>query len=139
MLQSTKNLLAGCELLTSALGRRMHCCYCLVTESHSTLCNSMDWSPPGSSLHGISQARMPEWVAISLFGRSHPQGSNPHLLHCRQILYCLSHQRSPIAVVMHSNCCSFSLLSFLSCLVGAFLLSNLPLFLCSCKSSINLL
>ena len=59
----------------------------------------MDWSPPGSSLHGISQARILEWVAISLFRRSHPQGSNPHLLHCRQILYSLSHQRSPIAVV----------------------------------------
>ena len=25
----------------------------------------MDWSPPGSSVHGISQARTLEWVAVS--------------------------------------------------------------------------
>ena len=31
-----------------------------------TLCNTMDCSPPGSSVHGILQARIPEWVAISL-------------------------------------------------------------------------
>ena len=30
-----------------------------------TLCSPMDCSPPGSSLHGISQARILEWVAVS--------------------------------------------------------------------------
>ena len=30
-----------------------------------TLCDPMDCSPPGSSVHGISQARLEEWVAIS--------------------------------------------------------------------------
>ena len=30
-----------------------------------TLCDPMDWSPPGSSVHGILQARILEWVAIS--------------------------------------------------------------------------
>ena len=30
-----------------------------------TLCNPMDCSPPGSSVHGILQARILEWVAIS--------------------------------------------------------------------------
>ena len=30
-----------------------------------TLFNPMDWSPPGSSVHGIFQARILEWVAIS--------------------------------------------------------------------------
>ena len=44
-------------------------------------------SPPGSSVHGISQARILEWVAISSF-RILTQGLNPHLLHCRQISYC---------------------------------------------------
>ena len=29
-----------------------------------TLCNPMDHSPPGSSVHGILQARILEWVAI---------------------------------------------------------------------------
>ena len=32
----------------------------------STLCGPMDWSPPGSSAHGILQARALEWVDISL-------------------------------------------------------------------------
>ena len=34
------------------------------TESCPTLCDSMDSCPPGSSLRGISQARIPEWIAI---------------------------------------------------------------------------
>ena len=33
--------------------------------SHVRLCDPMDCSPPGSSVHGISQARILEWVAIS--------------------------------------------------------------------------
>ena len=52
----------------------------------------MDCSPPGSS-HGIFQARVLEWVAISFSRGSSPtQGSNLGLPHCRQTLYHLSHQ-----------------------------------------------
>jgi len=40
----------------------------LVTQSCSTLCDPMDCGPPGSSVHGILQARILEWVAI-LFSR----------------------------------------------------------------------
>ena len=36
----------------------------LVTQSCPTLCNPKDCSLPGSSVHGILQARIPEWVAI---------------------------------------------------------------------------
>ena len=36
----------------------------LVTRSCSTLCNPIDCCPPGSSVHGILQARILEWVAI---------------------------------------------------------------------------
>ena len=36
----------------------------LVTQSCLTLCDPMDCSPPGSSVHGILQARILEWVAI---------------------------------------------------------------------------
>ena len=40
-----------------------------------TLCNSMDSSPPGSSVHGILQTRSPEWVAMSSCrGSSWPRG-----------------------------------------------------------------
>ena len=51
------------------------------------LCDSMESSPPGSSAHGISQARILEWVAI-FFSRDLPNpGIKPHLLHCRCILH----------------------------------------------------
>ena len=36
-----------------------------VAQSCPTLCDPMDCSPPGSSIHGILQARTLEWVAIS--------------------------------------------------------------------------
>ena len=57
-----------------------------------TLCDPTVCSLPGSSVRGILQARLLEWVAISFSrGSSLTQGSNPHLLwllHCRRILYC---------------------------------------------------
>ena len=43
---------------------------CLVAQSCPTLCNSVDCSPPGSSVHGLLQARTLEWVAISFSRRS---------------------------------------------------------------------
>ena len=58
----------------------MHVCACVYTHSHThththscakslqlclTLCNCMDCSLPGSSVHGILQARILEWIAIS--------------------------------------------------------------------------
>ena len=36
----------------------------LVPQSCLTLCNPMNCNPPGSSIHGILQARILEWVAI---------------------------------------------------------------------------
>ena len=50
----------------------------------------MDCSPPASSLHGILQARILEWVATSSSRGMFPtQGWNPRLLLCRQIaLHC---------------------------------------------------
>ena len=38
---------------------------CAYAQSCPTLCYPMDCSPPGSSIHGILQARIPQWVAIS--------------------------------------------------------------------------
>ena len=50
-----------------------------------TLCNTIDCSPPGSSVHGISQAKILEWVAISFSrGSSQPWGIKPT---SRWILY----------------------------------------------------
>ena len=38
---------------------------CEVAQSCTTLCDPVDYSPPGSSVHGILQARVLEWVSIS--------------------------------------------------------------------------
>ena len=46
----------------------------LVAQLYMTLCDPMNYSPPGSSVHGILQARVLEWVAISFFkGSSWPR------------------------------------------------------------------
>ena len=42
--------------LTFFLGKIL--CYCMLAQSCLTLCNLMDYSPPGSYVHGISQARI---------------------------------------------------------------------------------
>ena len=39
-------------------------------QSHLTVCDPMDYSPPGSSVHDILQARILEWVAFSFLQRS---------------------------------------------------------------------
>ena len=52
----------------------------------------MDCRLPGSSVHGILQAKILKWVAITFSRGIYPtQGSNLGLLHCRQILYLLNH------------------------------------------------
>ena len=64
----------------------------LVTQLCMTLWEPIDCSPLGSSVRGILKARILDWVAIP-FSRIFPaQGLNPILLHCRLILYHLSHQ-----------------------------------------------
>ena len=74
--------------------------YMLVVQSFLTLCDPMDCSPPGSSVHGILQARILQRVAI-LFERISPtQESNSGLLHCTQILYHLEPQGKPPLKVM---------------------------------------
>ena len=71
-------------------------CLCvLVAQSCLTLCDPVDCSPPGSSVQGILQARILECVPISS-SRGSSQGLNLSLPHCRQIVYHLSHQESPL-------------------------------------------
>ena len=69
----------------------------LVIQSCPILCDPMDYSPIGSSVHGIIQARILEWVSMPFSRGVFPnQGLNLGLLHYRQILYHLSHQGSPL-------------------------------------------
>ena len=66
---------------------------CLVGPTH---CNPMDCSLPASSVHGIFQARILEWVAISSSRGIFPtQGSNPRLLHWQADSLPVSHLGSP--------------------------------------------
>ena len=59
------------------------------------LCDPMDYSPSGSSVHGILQAIKLEWVAI-LFPRGSSQSRNrTWVSSITGGLYCLSHQGSP--------------------------------------------
>ena len=68
--------------------------YCVCTQSCLTLCDSLDCCPPGSSVHGIFQARVGSHLLLQ---RIFPtRGLNLCLLHCRQILYLLSYWGSPI-------------------------------------------
>ena len=61
---------------------------CLAAKSWLTLCSRMDYSPPGSSVHGTSQARTLEGVAISFSRRpSWPRDRTPYLLYGRRVLY----------------------------------------------------
>ena len=48
-----------------------------VTQLCLALCNPMDCSPPGSSIHGTLQARILQWVAIPLSKNLHDSESNP--------------------------------------------------------------
>ena len=66
---------------------------CLVSQSCLTLCNLMDCSPPGSSVHGDSPGNNTGVHCHALFQGIFPtQGLNLGLPHCRQILYHLSHR-----------------------------------------------
>ena len=49
-------------------------CVCVSCSNGPALCDPMNYSPPSSSIHGISQARILEWVAISFSrGSSQPR------------------------------------------------------------------
>ena len=65
-------------------------------QSCLTLCNPVDCSLPGSSLCGVIQARILEWVAMLSARVIFPtQGSNPHLLPWQADPLPLSHLENP--------------------------------------------
>ena len=72
---------------------------CLVAQSCLTLCDPMDCSLPGSSIHGDSPGKNTGMDCHALLQRLFPtQGSNPGHPHCRWILYHLNHQGSPVSL-----------------------------------------
>ena len=109
-----KNTGVGCHFLLQCMKVKSES---EVAQSCQTPSDPMDCSPPGSSIHGIFQARALEWGAIAfsnglyssynsagqntgvgslclLQGIFPTQGLNPGLPHCGQMLYHLSYQGS---------------------------------------------
>ena len=75
---------------------------CLVAQSCPTLCDTTACSLSGSSVHGSSPGKNTEVDCHALLQGIIPtQGSNPGFPHWRQMLYCLSHQRSPSFVLTY--------------------------------------
>ena len=68
----------GCSLPRERMDVRplFRSCVCLA-QSCLTLCDPMDYSPPGSSVHGILQARILEWFAIPFTGDCPDSGIKP--------------------------------------------------------------
>ena len=66
----------------------------------STVCNPMDYSLPGSSVHGIYQARLLEWVAIS----SSRGSSQPRDWTCASCVFSVGRQ-----ILYHCTTCQVAL------------------------------
>ena len=91
-------LLPGDSLSTSCVTSVSWCvdscllpgvCVCVFAQSRPTLCNSTDSNPPGPSVHGMLQARILEWVAVSFYrGSSWPRDRT-------QVCFPLCHLGSP--------------------------------------------
>ena len=75
---------------------------CSVAQSCPALCDPKDCSPPGASIHGILQARILEWVAITFSrGSSCPRDLTAvSYISCigRQVLYHQHHLGSPMSM-----------------------------------------
>ena len=69
--------------------------YVLVTQSYLTLCDPIDCSPPGSSVHGILDMNTGVDYHALLQGIFPTQALNPRLLLGRQILYHCVMQEAP--------------------------------------------
>jgi len=94
------------------------CVMCLIAQSCPTLCNPMDYSPPGSSVHWDSSGKNTGVCCHALLQGNFPsQGLNPGLPLCRCILYHLSHQGSPPVYIVrfnwHTTLCKFKVYSMM--------------------------
>ena len=77
---------------------------CSVAQSCPTLCDPMDYSLPGFSVHGILQARVLEWVAISFSrGSSRPRDWTQVSCIVGRCFYPLSHQGSRAGIFTQSQ------------------------------------
>ena len=102
-------------------------CCCLVAKSRSTLFDLMDCSSPGSSVHGIFQARILKWVAIS-FSRESSQPRDRTCISCtgRQI-FSTEPPGKPIHILndVHK-------ITKLKCLIKALIIHSILIILLAC-------
>ena len=77
--------------IINALHYKEHLWEVLVTNLYQTLCDPIDCSQPGFSVHGILQARILEWVAIPFFSGSSRPGDQAWVSYIacigRRVLY----------------------------------------------------
>ena len=66
----------------------------LVAKPFLTLCDSMDCNPPGSSVHGIFQARIQEWVAFPFSKGSSPLRDGTRVSYTAGRFFTDNHQES---------------------------------------------
>ena len=87
----------------------MNCLACIHAQSYPVLGSPIDCSPPGSSVHGILQARALEWVAISSSGRFSWPRKQTHIscVSCirRQILYHWAPWKPQELLRRQNSCC----------------------------------
>ena len=72
-----KNTGVGCHFLLQRMKVKSES---KIAQSCLTLSDPMDSSPPGSSIHGIFQARVLEWVAITFSDKPHSRDQKKFLL-----------------------------------------------------------
>ena len=86
----------NCTLYFVAINEPILTCTQLF-KSCQTLCDPIDCSPPGSSVHGILQTRRLEWVAMPSRG-SFPPKNQTQCPACRWILYPWASCKAPVLV-----------------------------------------
>ena len=96
--------LRGCKILVHLTIVVKWKCEMLVAQLCLTLCDPMDCNPPGSSVHGILQARIMEWVAIPFSRGSFWPRDWTRVSCIADVLYWLSHQGAGITITSCLNC-----------------------------------
>ena len=99
------------KLSTSSIGTW---CVHVVTQSCQALCDSMNWSPPASSVLAIAQAKILEWVAISSSRASSQPRNQTHIplgsclvgrfFITEPPMVCRSSMATPLLICPHCYC-----------------------------------
>ena len=81
------------------------CCCCLIAKLCWSPCDPIDCSPPGSSVHGISQARILGWVDISFSRGFFQPGDQTHISCIADGFFTAEPPGNPSYVILAFKCC----------------------------------